>query len=68
MWTNLCIGLFRGALGVRSVTVLPRPASPKKVGSARTAGSGSPRPKALALHVDDDTTILGRVRSRGHTI
>jgi hypothetical protein len=37
------------------VTVLPRPASPKKVGSARSAGSGSPRPKALALHVDDDT-------------
>jgi hypothetical protein len=28
---------------VRSVTVLPRPASPKKVGSARSAGSGSPR-------------------------
>jgi hypothetical protein len=27
---------------VRSVTVLPRPASPKEVGSARSAGSGSP--------------------------
>jgi len=37
------------------VTVLPRPASPKKVGSARSEASGSPRPKALALHVDDDT-------------
>jgi hypothetical protein len=44
MWTNrrrTCFGVFRGALGVRSVTVLPRPASPKKVGSARSAGSGS---------------------------
>jgi hypothetical protein len=44
---------------VRSVTVLPQPASPKKVGSARSGASGSPRPKALALHVDEDTTILG---------
>jgi hypothetical protein len=34
-----------GALGVRSVTVLPRPASPKKVGSARSEASGSPRPE-----------------------
>ena len=34
-----------GALGVRSVTVLPRPASPKEVGSARSEASGSPRPE-----------------------
>jgi hypothetical protein len=55
---------------VRSVTVLPRPAYPKKVGSARSEASGSPRPKALALHVDDDTadyytregSIAGRAR------
>ena len=45
MWTNLCFAAFRGALGVRSVTVLPRPASPKKVGSARSEASGSPRPE-----------------------
>jgi hypothetical protein len=36
---------------VRSVTALPRPASPKEVGSAGSGASGSPRPRALALHV-----------------
>jgi hypothetical protein len=43
MWTNrrrTCFGVFRGALGVRSVTTLPRPASPKGVGSARSEASG----------------------------
>ena len=56
------------AVGDRPV---PRPASPKKVGSARSAGSGSPQPEGLlALHVDDDDTVraartgaIGRVRA-----
>jgi hypothetical protein len=55
--------------GLRSVTVLPRPAFPKEVGSARSARIGISALRALALHVEDDTVqyYTGRFDRWAHT-